>query len=84
MSGEDCYGIGTADGDTDEGMLMAEVMTTESVSEGDHENSCGVNGQLQGQQCDGDSNRVDVNSDSVGVGGHGSDSGKDVDGNELY
>lgn len=37
MSDEDSYGIGTADGGTEEGMLTAEVMVTESVSEGDHE-----------------------------------------------
>lgn len=84
MSDEDSYGLGTADSDTHEGMLMAEGMVTESVSEGDREDSHSVHSQLQGPRCDGDSNSVDVNSDSVNVGGHESDSGKDADGNESH
>lgn len=54
------------------------------MSEGDSEDSCAVDSQLQRQQCDGDIDSVDVNSDSVDVGSHESDGGKDVDGNEFY
>lgn len=49
------------------------------MCEGDSEDSCAVDNQLQRQQCDGDTDSVDVNSDSIDAGSHESDGGKDVD-----